>query len=78
VPAYSPENEIDMQEGTGGVKRGQAEPEENSHNENGGRGRGSRGDYKMNQPSQPYLHPQVQCQSIIQRTGYICMRGLEE
>ena len=27
-----PENEIDMQEGTRGVKRGQAEPEENSHN----------------------------------------------
>jgi len=33
VPAYNPENEIDMQEGTGGVKRGQAEPEENSHYE---------------------------------------------
>jgi len=33
VPAYNPENEIDMQEGTGVVKRGQAEPEENSHNE---------------------------------------------
>ena len=32
VPAYNPENKIDMQEGTGGVKRGQAEPEENSHN----------------------------------------------
>ena len=33
VPAYNPEYEIDMQEGTGGVKRGQTEPEENSHNE---------------------------------------------
>jgi len=33
MPAYDPENEIDVQEGAGGVKRGQAEPEENSHNE---------------------------------------------
>ena len=33
MPAYDPENEIDVQEGTGGVKRSQAEPEENSHNE---------------------------------------------
>ena len=32
VPAYSLKNEIDMQE-WGGVKRGQTEPEENSHNE---------------------------------------------
>ena len=27
MPAYDPENEIDMQEGAGGVKRGKAEPE---------------------------------------------------
>ena len=27
MPACDPENEIDMQEGAGGVKRGQAEPE---------------------------------------------------
>ena len=33
VPVYNPENEIDMQEETGGEKRGQAEPKENSHNE---------------------------------------------
>ena len=33
MPAYNPENEIDIHEGAGGVKRGQTEPEENSHNE---------------------------------------------
>ena len=33
MPAYNPENKIDMQEGAGGLKRGQAEPEENSHHE---------------------------------------------
>ena len=33
MPALYPENEIDMHEGPGGVKRGQTEPEENSHSE---------------------------------------------
>ena len=33
MPACNLENKIDLHEGAGGVKRGQAEPEENSHNE---------------------------------------------
>ena len=40
--------------------------------------RGSKGDCKMNQPSQTYTNHQIQCKPIIQRMIYICMRGLGE
>jgi hypothetical protein len=33
MPAYQPENEIYIHEGAGGVKRGQTEPEKNSHHD---------------------------------------------
>ena len=71
VPAYSPENEIDMQEGKLNLRK-------TAIIKNGGKGRGSRRDCKMNQLNQQHLPPQVQGQYIIRRTRYICMRGLEE
>ena len=54
MPAYSPENEIDMQEGTGGVKRSQAEPKENSHNKKWRKREGIKGRLQ-DEPTQPIL-----------------------
>ena len=54
MPAYNPENEIDIQEGIGGVKRGQAETEENSHNEKWRKSEGIKGRLQ-DEPTQPTL-----------------------
>ena len=77
VPAYSPENEIDMPKGGGEVKRDQAEPKENSNHEKWKKREGIKRRLQ-DEPTPTTTPPQVQCQSINQRTRYICMRGLEE
>ena len=55
MSAYNPENEIDMHEGAGGVKRGQTEPEENSHNEKWRKHEGIKRRLQ-DEPTQPALH----------------------
>ena len=54
-PAYHPENEIDMHEGAGGVKRVKTEQEENSHNEKWSKREGIKRRLQY-EPTQPTLH----------------------
>ena len=74
VPAYSPENEIDMQEGTGGVKRSQAEPEENSHNEKWRKREGIKRRLQ-DEPTQPTIPKSSSTMPIYQENEIYMLEG---
>ena len=78
LPTLTHENEIDMQERGGGEKRGQAESEENSHNEKWRKREGIKRRLQ-NEPTQPSTPPSSSTIPVYQPENEIQMHeGLGE